>query len=105
MTFIVSQGSFKKTKKQKQNKNKKAKQKSVQLCCHIPIQKFFNTSIINIRSKLMSHITVKNKQTKNRTIQWLQQKHTDAHCKGTRGFGKLDIHVSPDVFSAVEPGI
>lgn len=45
-----------------------------------PYKIYFNTSIINIRSKLMSHITVKDKQTKKRTIQWLQQKHTDAHC-------------------------
>lgn len=79
MTFILSQGSFdkktnKKTKKKMQNKNQ------FNYVAIFPYKIYFNTSIINIRSKLMSHITVKDKQTKKRTIQWLQQKHTDAHC-------------------------
>lgn len=62
MTFILSQGSFDKKNKQK-NKNLQNKNQFNYVAI-FPYKIYFNTSIINIRSKLMSHITVKDKQTK-----------------------------------------
>lgn len=62
MTFVLSQGSF--DQKTPKNKQKLQNKNQFNYVAIFPYKMYFNTSIINIRSELMSHITVKDKQTK-----------------------------------------
>lgn len=62
MTFVLSQGSF--DQKTPKNKQKLQNKNQFNYVAIFPYKMYFNTSIINITSELMSHITVKDKQTK-----------------------------------------